>query len=53
MKNQDIVRDDEGLYRRIPAELEGIAYSVVNGQFKILPAAFMDRALTPSVYRDE
>lgn len=53
MNNQDIVRDDEGLYRRVPAELEGIAYSVVNGQFKILPAAFMDRTLTPSVYRAE
>lgn len=48
MNNQDIVRDDEGLYRRVPAELEGIA-----GQFKILPAAFWDRALTPSVYRAE
>ena len=53
MNNQDIVRDDEGLYRRVPTELEGIAYSVVNGQFKILPAAFWDRALTPSVYRAE
>ena len=53
MDNQDIVRDDEGLYRRVPAELKGIAYSVVNGQFKILPAAFRDRALTPSVYRVE
>lgn len=53
MNNQDIVRDDEGLYRRVPAELEGIAYSVVNGQFKILPGAFWDRKLTPSVYRAE
>ena len=53
MDNQDIVRDDEGLYRRVPAELKGIAYSVVSGQFKILPAAFRDKYSTPSVYRVE
>lgn len=53
MNNQDNVRDDESVYRRIPAELEGIAYSVMNGQFRILPSAFWDRYLTPSVYRAE
>ena len=51
MNNQDIVPDDEELYRRVPAELEGIAYSAVNGQFKILPAAFRDRSLAVSVDR--
>lgn len=51
MNNQDIVPDDEELYRRVPAELEGIAYSVEDGKFIIRPAAFRDRSLAVSVDR--
>ena len=51
MNNEDIVPDDEDLYRRVPAKLKDIAYSVVGRQFIIHPAAFRDRYLTPSVYR--
>ena len=49
MNNQNILKDDEVLYRRIPADLKDVAYSTVNG--KILPAAFNDRRLSPSLYR--
>ena len=51
MNNQDIVPDDEELYRRIPVELKGIAYSIEDGKFVIRPAAFRDRSLAVSVDR--
>ena len=51
MNNHNILKDDEIVYRRIPVDLKDVAYSIVNGEIKILPAAFNDRRLSPSLYR--
>lgn len=49
MPDGDQVLDGEILYRRVPNREEN--YERENGSYKLLPAAFLDRAKQPSVDR--
>ncbi|MDE0016783.1 MAG: hypothetical protein OXU51_11380 [Candidatus Poribacteria bacterium] len=51
MTDQKNIPKDEEIYRRIPAELEGVAYIREKGRCKILPGAFRDRYRKVSVDR--
>ena len=53
MNNNDLVRDDEELYRRIEGDVESEHYAYKGEKLTIRPKSFMDPCKKPSVDRAE
>ena len=51
MDKNNLVHDDEGLYRSIRGKLEDKEYMLTDGKLRILPKAFSDKHRKPSVDR--